>query len=198
MEDFNTETKELTQYGFINIWAVNPKTGEKHKLCSTKNTILYSGSDLLSMALAGVEKAKISHMYVGYYNGDPVDIAGFSAVDKANTDPMTGYTSGDAKGYIRLPLAYSPSFIGQTNYTKNVPLFTSILTDPPSGESGSATFNNKDAGTPSQIFEVGLAAELITNNVSGDVQFSRARLTDPLTYDPSFNLTITWGVQFTS
>jgi len=184
--------------GFFKIWAVHPKTGERILLREQDNMILYQGADLLAKALAGVQYANISHMYVGYKNW--VD-GSFTkpTVDKEYTIPIASYgTPGTYAdfGYLRPSLAYSPSFLNQPDYDSNIVLFTNIITTSNVGEGSSADFRDSDyVGDPSQLFEVALVAALDPSGSSQDVIFSRAQFT-PLLYDPNYNLTITWGVQF--
>jgi hypothetical protein len=183
--------------GFIKVWAVNPKTGDKSLLVDKSNLILNGGADLLAQALAGVSSTGISHIYVGYNTFDGTFTA--PVIDREYSVKFPNYGSGsyDTYGYLRLPLAYTPSFIGQTGYDNNVVVFTAIISS--AGNAHGADFvSSADAGMgnpASQIFEVGLVAALDPTSSAQDVVFSRANFT-PLLYDPNFNLTITWGVQF--
>lgn len=179
--------------GFYKIWAVDKKTGAKKLLVSKPNMILYQGADLMAQALAGVQGANISHVYIGYNN-----VAGSftpPTLDKENTtdfpayglDPLTTY------GYLRLPLSYSPTFSGQDPYDTNTVVFTAIIAT--TGNDHGAEFAISTAGTPSQIFEIALAAEFDPSDQSSDKLFSRAQF-DPVLYDENYNLTIAWGIQF--
>lgn len=173
--------------GFIKIWQSNPVTGEQKLLIDKPNTVLYQGADLLAYALAGVANNKISHMYIGFNNNlvftPPV-------IDKAYSNPFSGFVA--PFGYLRIPLTLPASYLADTNYTHNVPIFTTMITSGTS-EAGGATFTN---GT-SQIYEVGLVAATTPSSSSGDAVFSRANFSQ-IQYDSSFNLTISWGVKFTA
>jgi hypothetical protein len=179
--------------GFYKIWKVNKTTGEKELLVEQDNLVLYSGADLMAQALAGVKNAHISHMYVGYNN-----VSGSftpTTLDKANSIGFDNYGSGGYStfGYLRLPLSYNPTYIAQTNYTNNIVVFTTIIST--TDNSHGSTFVDSVAGTPSQIFEIGLAAEINTGNTNSDKLFSRANFS-PIIYDANFNLTISWGIEF--
>ncbi len=185
--------------GSIKIWAVNKRTGKKYLLVDRPNTILNQGADILAKALAGTANAAISHMYVGY-NNTADDTFTRPVIDKTYSVSFTNYGLGDyaAFGYLRIPLAYSPSFIGQTDYVNNVSVFTTVLSSAGSPQGSSAPFRSTaDVGTSSQIFEVGLISAFDTTSSAQDKVFSRANFV-PLLYDPNFNLTITWGVQFSA
>lgn len=198
MELAQTENYNYPSYrGFIKIWSVDKATGEKTLLVDKPNTVLYQGADLLALSLSGAKNASISHLYVGYNN-----VTGSFTppiIDKSYSVPFSSYGSSayPTYGYLRLPLAYSPSYVAQTNYENNTVLFTVILSS--SGNDNGATFTSTASAGPdnpaSQIFEVGLVAALDPTSSSKDMIFSRANYS-PLTYDPNQNLTITWGVQF--
>lgn len=189
--------------GFYKIWRVHKVTGEKELLVDKKNMILYQGSDLLALALGGFKNAKLSNMYVGYVNVDPGDIGDFTptTVDKDYSVPFTAYGTGlhADKGYLRLPLAYAPNYQASTSdYDSNQVVFTSIISADQSNTGGEDfLFADDVSGTPSHIFEIGLAAALDSASSAKDIIFSRANFT-PITYDQNYNLTISWGIQFLS
>ena len=125
---------------------------------------------------------------VGYNNSNGFTGPGVS-VDKA--DPSFRIDSN--YGYLKIPLTFPASFLNETNYANNIPVFTVLLSNPNSFKvSTSPTF-----GSSSKMFEVGLVAETSPGTTAGDKVFSRAQFT-PLTYDPSHNLTISWGIKFTA
>ena len=196
--DHPHEADTLTKFGFFKIWAVDPETGSRTLLRFEKNMILNEGADLLAQALAGVRYTAISHMYIGYKNSVS-DTFDKPTIDKAYSTKFTAYGSGlyEDFGYLRLPLAYSPSFIAQEGYSSNVALFTSIVATADNAHGApfrSSDFAEDEDNPPSQIFEVGLVAALDPSGQSQDKVFSRAQF-DPLLYNPNFNLTTTWGVQ---
>lgn len=190
--------------GFIKIWKTHKQTGESELLVSKPNKILYQGSDLLAYALAGIKYAKISHICVGYANYDDTDNS-FSppVIDKDyNTLPFSSYGVASSYldyGYFRLPLSYSPTFqASSTDYEHNTVIFTAIMSfdAEPSGQSVDfETASNPT--TQSHLFEVALSAALDPTTPNKDQIFSRATFT-PIMFDPSYNLTISWGVQFVS
>lgn len=180
--------------GFFKIWAVDPVTGKKQLLRDQKNMILNEGADLLAQALAGVPYAKISHMYIGYKNYADNTFTR-PTIDKTYSVKFPSYTVGQNLGYLRLPLAYAPSFIAQAGYNSNISLFTSVIAT--ADNAHGAPFRASDYGgpAPSQIFEVALVAALDPSGQSGDKVFSRANF-EPLLYNPNYNLTTTWGIKF--
>jgi len=194
--------RELSYKGFFKIWQVDPVTGQKTLQVDKNNTILYAGADILAQALAGVPYSSVSHMYIGYKNTLVEDIGDWTDVphiDKAYSNAFTTYGSGEFSdyGYLRLPLAYSPSFQGQANYSSNIAVFTSIITTAEGVAHGADFHDSSFSGAPSRIFEVGLASALDPKSQSQDKIFSRASFS-PLLYDIHYNLTIAWGVQFTA
>jgi len=198
MEHVITDGKNIKMQGFYKIWQVNPKTGEKLLLRDNKNLILNNGADLLARAMAGVKYSNISHIYVGYKNN--VD-GSFTrpTLDKAYTDKFSSYGSGILEdfGYIRVPLAYSPSFLNTEGYQNNISVFTGIVTT--GLDTSGAAFRDENYGgaEPSQIFEVALVAATEPTGPGGDIVFSRAHFSE-LLYNTSYNLTIAWGIQFTA
>ena len=191
----------LKKSGKIRIWRVDPKSGRRELVVSKKNMILNQGADLLAKALAGEPYAAISHMYIGYKNTTsftyPDDAP---TIDKIYSIPFSAYGSSGTYedfGYLRLPLAYTPSFLEQEGYNGNVALFTSIIasSDNDHGAAFTSTEASHGGHPPSQIFEVALVAALDPTSQSQDMIFSRANF-NALEYNPSFNLTTTWGVQF--
>jgi hypothetical protein len=196
MEHQITEGTNIKMQGFYKIWQVNPLTGERQLLRDNKNLILFGGADLLARAMAGVKYSNISHLYVGYKNHAD-DNFDKPTNDRAYSFKFSSYSEGNKLGYLRVPLAYSPSFLNQPNYENNIAVFTGIVT--PGIESNGAGFlaDNPANIEPSQIFEVALVAATEPAGQGGDVVFSRAHFS-PLLYNPSYNLTITWGIQFTA
>jgi hypothetical protein len=194
-----TENINSTNFaGFYKIWRVHKETGEKELLVDNKNLILYQGADLMALSLGGFKNAKISNMYAGYVNST-APLTGFTptVIDKQCSVPFTSYGSGlySNHGYLRVPLAYAPTYQGSTgDYNSNQVIFTSIIASSQTS-SGGAAFSFADAGTPSFIFEIALAAAVNTGSSTNDIIFSRANFT-PITYDQNYNLTISWGIQF--
>lgn len=192
-------SKKLNSSGFVKIWRVNKTTGESELVVSKKNMILYQGSDLMAQALAGVKYAKIAFMYMGYKT--TADIEGFTppTIDRQYSNKFSDYNNVDGLedlGYLRLPIAYTPSYLATTNYQSNTVIFTSIVSNNSSAYSG-AEFLDSSSETPSYLFEVALVAALNPSSSVNDIIFSRADF-EPIVYDSNYNLTLTWGVQFLS
>lgn len=200
-EDFQTNISsyrsDINIAGFFKIWEVNPKTGSKRLLIDKKNMILNSGADILAQALAGVSNSSISHIYVGYNNV----ASSFTppTIDKAYSVKFDTYGTGlyTTYGYLRLPLAYTPSFMAQSGYKNNIALFTGVIatSDNYYGAQFRSSVDGDVDNPPSQLFEVALVSATDPSSPAQDKIFSRANF-DPVTYDPNFNLTITWGIQF--
>lgn len=182
--------------GFVKIWRVDPNTGSKDLVVDKNNTILKDGATIFVQALAGAVNSKISHIYIGYNNTEGTFTP--PAIDKDYSIKFSNYGSGahSTYGYLRLPLAYNPSFIGTPGYQNNVAVFTGIVSS--SGNSHGAPFvSAEDASSTnpaSQIFEIALVAANENNNVSSDRVFSRANFV-PLVYNSSYNLTVAWGIR---
>lgn len=181
--------------GFVKIWKSDPKTGEKELILDKKNTILYSGSDLLAQALSGTPNTGISHMYIGYTNDVNTPSAGYTIAKNA-----TSFSTTSPLGYLRVPLTFPATFMSETNYSNNIPVFTVILNGANSYQvtTGSpATLTN----STSKFYELALVASTdptgTVNTHPGDKIFARVTF-DKITYDSSFNLTISWGVRFLS
>lgn len=190
--------------GFFKIWKTHKNTGEQKLVVDQANKILYQGSDLLAYALAGIKYAKISHVYVGYENYADGDAFELPVVNKDyNTAPFNTYGveagAFEERGYFRLPLSYSPTFQSSASaYEHNTVIFTTIMALDSSPEGQSADFIFSDGSpTQSHLFEVALASALDPTSSSKDAIFSRATFS-PIMFDPSYNLTISWGIQFLS
>lgn len=170
--------------GFIKIYQINKATGETRKVVERPNLILYSGANILAKAIAGEPNSKITHMYVGFTNNDDTP----PTVTLDNTDPINEYSG--TKGYLRIPLAYTPSFLSSdTNHDGNVPVFSVSVGTPTSV--GGAVFQSGD----SKIFEIALVVERSPTDHTQDVVFSRAQFT-PLLYNNLYALTLQWGIEF--
>ena len=173
--------------GMIKVWQFDPVTGTSRLLHDTRNMIVYTGADLLAFALAGRPNCGISHINLGYNNGADFDVEAEPAVT-ASSGGMK--TSGDY-GYVRVPLTFPASFRAETHYENNSVFFTVMLTNPPSTHVGA------EFGATSKLYTIGLVAALNPSGSNQDKIFSRAQFT-PITYDPAFGLTVTWGVKFTA
>lgn len=172
--------------GVLKIWQFDAKTGFKKLLMEKRNTILYTGADVLANALAGRPNSAISHFYIGYSNNVAFNINDVAAVTKSDG----AFLSTGDYGYIRVPLSFPASFAGETNYSNNSVFFTVMVTNPPT-PTGAAF------GSSSKIYVAGLVAAGNPAGSNQDKLFSKAQFT-PITYDPAFGLTITWGVKFTA
>lgn len=172
--------------GLFKLWQHSSVDGSKILRVEKRNTIVYTGADLLAYSLAGKANASISHMYIGYNNDPGFDVNNEPAVSKADT---TFNSSGDY-GYVRVPLSFPATFGEETNYDHNSVYFTVMLNQAPS--SVGATFDNT-----SNIYSAGLVAALNPSGSNQDVLFAKIQFT-PVLYDPTFGLTLTWGVKFTA
>lgn len=181
--------QSLSYYsGFLKIWKSSP-TQQPELVLDKQNTILYQGSDLLAKALSGDADAFISHMYIGYQNAND-NLFSIPVVNKdILVNPFTDYT--DPTGYLRIPLSFPATFANETNYDNNIVVFTTQISGSLTGEGSSAVF--QDSAPESRVYEAALVAGL----GNGDKVFSRITF-DPIIYDQDYNLTISWGVKFTS
>jgi hypothetical protein len=170
--------------GFIRVLQINHNTGTTTVWDSKPNMILYTGANLMAKAIAGEPNAKITHMYVGFTNNNDTP----STVTLDNTDPINQYTG--TKGYLRLPLAYTPSFLtSDVNHDENIPVFSASVANPISN--GGAAF---ETGV-SKMFEIALVSEQSSTDASQDIVFSRAQFT-PLLYNNLYAVTLQWGIEF--
>lgn len=185
--------------GFFKIWKTSKVTGQTELLVERKNMVLYQGMGLLAKALAGVRYASVSHMYIGYKTTD--DISGFTppTIDKEYTNKFEDYNVAIGLadlGYLRLPLNFTPTYLTSgEDYEDNVAVFTTVITANNSGLPNGADFNDSGDAEPSHIFEIALVAALDPTSDGNDVIFSRANF-EPILYDPAYNLTVSWGIQF--
>lgn len=182
-------------FGFVKIWKSDPKTGESTLLVDKKNTILYGGADLLAQALAGQANTGISHMYLGYSNDVAVPASGYTIARNANA-----FSTTTPLGYLRTPLTFPATFMTDINYANNIVVFTVLINNAASFQVTSGSPATLTDGT-SKFFEAALVASVdptaTVNSHANDRIFARIAF-ERITYDASFNLTISWGVRFLS
>ena len=171
--------------GFVKIWQFDPHTGEAVLLVDKNNMILRNGAKLIAQALGGKPEAKIWGMYIGYNNSPSFTLpdAPIISVDYAN--PFSSFSA--PFGYLREPLTFSPNYLSSPNYDDNTVLFSTMITT--SSSAGGAEFSED-----SRIYEVGLVAAGDMYSAAKDTVFSRTNF-NPIQYNSSYNLTITWGVR---
>lgn len=171
--------------GKVKIW--KHRNGENPILLVDKpNTILYSGADVLALALAGKPNSKITHFYLGYSNDETFDVNDEPAVTKADDS----FASDGDYGYLRIPLSFPAVFNDETNYDNNSVFFTVMLSNLPTGVGDTFAEGSK-------IFSAGLICARDPESANSDMIFSKILFT-PIAYDPDFSLTVTWGVKFTA
>lgn len=187
-------SETLISTGFFKIWRTNQESKRSELVVSKPNTILYSGSNLMAMALGGIPNAHITHLYLGYYNTTA------PANDYAITKNAYVFSPSTTQNYLRIPLTFPASFeVSDSVYTipgkgdGNIVVFTILVKNPDSYK-----FTSTPAlisGT-SNFFEAGLVASL-KGTVNSDVPLARVAFA-PVTYDSTFNLSISWGVKIVS
>lgn len=181
--------------GFIKIWKSDPRTGLSELILDKKNTILYSGSDLLAQALSGKANTGISHMYLGYSNDVNTPTVGYTIAKNA-----TSFSTTSPLGYLRAPLTFPATFMTETNYSNNIAVFTVLLNNASSYQVTSGSPATLTTST-SAFFELGLIAATdpagTVNTHPNDKIFARVAF-DRITYDSAFNLTVSWGIRFVS
>jgi len=187
----------MNREGFLKIWRSNPITGESSLLVDKKNTILYPGSDLLADLLGGKTDRQISHLYLGYSNDDN-DPANDYTINKT----FSALATNGVKGYLRIPLTFPATFTKDTsnNYVNNIVVFTIQVNN-------ASTFRVSTGAAldgTCKFFEAALVAATAPNatvdaasHQPTDKVFARVAF-ERITYDANFNLTISWGVKFTS
>lgn len=185
-----TETNPA-YFGFIKIWQTDPTNGASTLLVDKKNTILYTGADILARAVAGLPGSRISHFYVSYTNAvsrTPLPVS------RTPTPYLAVNASPGGYGYGSVPLTLPPSFLKSgSDYNNNISVFTIMIPSTASVQSQlGLNFTN---GV--KIFEASLVAATTSPPSGTDPVFSRVQF-NPVTYDSTFNLTISWGIMFTS
>lgn len=190
-----TQSQAPAKEGFIKIWKSDPITGKSELIVDKKNTILYTGSDLLAKALGGEPNTAISHMYLGYSNNSGQPAPGYTIAKDATT-----FSTTTPLGYLRVPLTFPASFLKETNYDNNIVVFT-ILINNASGYQVTTGSPAALTTTTSAFFEAALVSALdpagTVNSHPKDKIFARVAF-ERVTYDSSFNLTLSWGVKFVS
>ncbi len=171
--------------GFVKIWQSNPTTGEQKLLIDKKNTILYTGADILARALAGERNSKVSHFYLAYNNTNnftPPPITKDNPSYSLFVDPF---------GYVKVPLSSPAAYAHDVNYEGNVVIFTITITSPEGLQVNTA---GAALGDTSNLFEAALvvAGPNVNDKIFSRIQFS------PIAYDPTYNLTISWAIKFQS
>ncbi len=177
--------------GFFKVWKTNKQTGESILSVDKKNTILYTGADLLAKALAGEKYSKISHFYISYC--DAITTPSITAVDRTPTSfEYTDPGQDGHYGYGSVPLTIPAGFLrSTTDYVNNVVIFTIMM---PSIHSIQEQIG-LEFEDGCKIFEAGLVAASSSIPAAFDPVFARVKF-NPVEYDSTFNLTISWGVQF--
>jgi hypothetical protein len=170
--------------GFIKIWKIHKKTGKSELVVNKDNLILYMGAQVLSYALSGQIGYNINYFYIGFNNTDSFV---YPTIDLAYSQPFSGFVS--PFGYLREPLAFSPSYLSDPNYTNNTSVYTVQIASATSF--GGASFT---PGT-SNIYECALVAAPDPANAPSDLVFSRVNF-NQITYDSNFSLSISWGIKF--
>lgn len=171
--------------GHVKIWQTHKETGKSELVVDKKNLVLYSGATILSYALSGNPGYSINTMYIGYCNS-----GSFTAptIDLANSQPLNSLNPATF-GYLRVPLSFAPSYVSQTNYVNNTAIYTAQIS------SGTAYFGPTFTSGTSTIYGLALVAAPNPTNGSQDVYFSRLNFSN-LLYSSTYNLTISWGVNF--
>jgi hypothetical protein len=166
-------------FGHVKIWKHNVKDGSTQLVVEKPNMIVYGGADVAAKALSGQPNTGITHMYVG------ISSSNTAATAAQLTDSITTFGTINTN-FVKLPIAFSPSFSNEANYTSNLVYFSVYIT-------GSTVTNGY------YINSLGLVnASIPTTNPNttvGDKLFSRITFT-PIAYDSSHGLAICWGVTF--
>lgn len=157
--------KELNITGHVKVYII--KDDIWTSILQFKNTILYSGYDILAKALAGNADYTVNGMYIQYYNGTPSLIP----IPKNRTVAYyTGLTAPD--GVCRVKTVADPAFsVSSANYSFNKVAFTAI------------TDGSTLAGAPiqdgvSNFYSIALAAIPDITDPTKDVLFSAANIVD--------------------
>ena len=171
--------------GFVKIFKTHKETGVTEVVVDKKNLVLNMGAQVLSYALSGKPSYNISGFYIGYNNTNSFTPP---VINTTYSVPFSSFTA--PFGYLRQGLSFAPSYLASSSvYTDNTSFYTTQVSS--ANAFGGAAFIN---GT-SNIYEVALIAQPNPSNASTDLVFSRVNF-NPILWDNSFSLSITWGIQF--
>ena len=172
-------------HGHVKMWKYDLKTGDKTLLLDNKNLIVNQGSDILASALSGMPNSHITHFYIGYTNVSSPSLGAISVEDKFNSFP-----ADSANGYVRIPIAFSPSFLTEDGYDNNIPYFTTFLTSgAPVITSGLALSDGV------KLTSLGLINARVPDSPANDRLFSKVNF-GPIVWDSTAGLAISWGITF--
>ena len=153
-----------------------------------RNTVLYTGYDLLAMAMSGL--GRINAMYLEYTNGTPVQPTITAARTRSYYDSLSG-----SNGYLRVLALPPPVFAASTsNYTRNMLTFT--------GSSAGASAYGAAFGVGSQVFASALVFAPVPGDRTQDIVYNAAAtlvggvfvpVTKAANIDIGLNATITFA-----
>jgi len=171
--------------GFVKIWRVHKQTGEKTLVVDKDNTVLNLGAGLLASLLSGSTGTGISTFYVGFNNNESFT---YPTIDTSYSQPFNQLDAGAGFGYLRLPLAFPPSFLSDSGYTNNTVIFSTIIA------SATSFYGATFTSDTSQIYEIALVATP-SSNPNDDIPFARINF-NQIEFDSSYALAISWGIKF--
>lgn len=152
------------------------------------NLVLYEGSNILGLLLAGNSEYSITTMYMEYENNASPP----AAISPARDDDVSYFTGLIApKDFLRVPLINNPKLSGSDlNFSSNTCLFAAV-------SSGVTGVNGVDFSSAASSKVVGGALVATpTGSVSGDVIFSRFEITPVIPKSASSAVGIQWAMVF--
>ena len=165
--------------------------GTMQTIRKIKNTILYSGADIMAKVLSGNTDYTVNAMYLEYYNGSP-------STPTIGRDRDTTYYEGLSApaGYIRVMTIAEPTFYNTaTDYDNNKVQFMAVTDG--TYETGPGIID----GT-TEFYGAALVAVPDFSDKTEDVLFSAANITDslgslaPITKVANAQFGLKWTVQF--
>lgn len=172
--------------GFVKIWKTHNKTGESQLVVDKKNLILYTGAQVLSYAISGKQNYNLNYFYIGFNNNSSFT---YPTIDLAYSQPFNQLSIPGGFGFLREPLAFSPSYLSDVNYTDNTSIYTVQIS------SATQFYGNTFTSGVSNIYECALVAAPVPSSAASDIVFSRVNF-NQIQYDSNFAITISWGLKF--
>lgn len=181
--------------GHFRVTGVDPTTKQFRVFVDKKNTIMQDASLIVANGFVGNTNSSITHLYLAFSN-DPT----YPAADYViNFDDTTFLIDDTEKvSCLRIPLTFPPIISSLADPGEILVSFNILVNQPGIYEMLSPGILNDDTSDPSKFFEAALVNQSTANatplNPVGDRILARVAF-DPLAYDSTFNLTVSWGIK---
>lgn len=176
--------------GHFRVTGQNPTTGESRTFVDRRNMIMYPATEIVALGLGGRSNTKISHLYLAYNNDGTLGNGGYTL-----TPDNTEFEKSSVTNFVRVPITFEPSIEYAEDGSWTSLTFNTLINQPDVfAIPGYASLS----GGTSAFFEASLVCQTSSlgspSLLDFDRVFSRVAF-DRLTYDPLFNLTITWSIR---